>query len=105
MISSLKEEPDWMLEFRLNAYEKFLKMKEPKWSDNQYPLIDFQVICYYYEFLYSFMIFLSLIFLRSVFDFLGLYDIFWVVLFCVLDEEDVRSKFMCFLFLILFFFL
>ncbi|KAM3761564.1 hypothetical protein ACB098_01G277700 [Castanea mollissima] len=47
LISSLKEEPDWMLEFRLNAYEKFLKMKEPKWSDNQYPLIDFQDICYY----------------------------------------------------------
>ena len=40
----------------------------------------------------------------SEFDFLGLYDFFWVVLFCVLDEEDVRSKFMCFLFLILFFF-
>ena len=38
-----------------------------------------------------------------VFDFLGLYDFFWVVFFCVLDEEDVRSKFMCFLFLILFF--
>ena len=37
-----------------------------------------------------------------VFDFLDLYDFFWVVLFCVLDEEDVRSKFMCFLFLILF---
>ena len=40
-----------------------------------------------------------------VFDFLGLYDFFWVVLFCVLDEEDVRFKFVCFLFLILFFFL
>ena len=39
-----------------------------------------------------------------VFDFLGLYDFFWVVLFCVHDKEDVRSKFMCFLFLILFFF-
>ena len=38
-----------------------------------------------------------------VFDFLCLYDFFWVVLFCVLNEEDVRSKFMCFLFLILFF--
>lgn len=47
LISSLKEEPDWMLEFRLNAFEKFLKMKVPKWSDNQYPLIDFQDICYY----------------------------------------------------------
>ena len=31
-----------------------------------------------------------------VFEFLGLYDFFWVVFFCVLDEEDVRSKFMCF---------
>ena len=34
-----------------------------------------------------------------VFDFLGLYYFFWVLFFCVLDEEDVRSKFMCFLFL------
>ncbi|KAE8700468.1 UPF0051 protein ycf24 [Hibiscus syriacus] len=47
LISSLKEEPDWMVEFRLNAYEKFLKMKEPKWSDNHYPPINFQDICYY----------------------------------------------------------
>lgn len=47
LISSLKEEPDWMLEFRLNAFEKFLKMKEPAWSDNRYPPIDFQDICYY----------------------------------------------------------
>ena len=50
------------------------------------------------------MIFLSLIFLCSLcLIFLGLYDFFWIVLFCVLDEEDVKSKFMCFLFLILFF--
>ncbi|KAH7545758.1 hypothetical protein FEM48_Zijuj01G0127700 [Ziziphus jujuba var. spinosa] len=47
LISSLKQEPDWMLEFRLKAYEKFLKMREPKWSDNRYPPIDFQDICYY----------------------------------------------------------
>ncbi|CAK9327326.1 unnamed protein product [Citrullus colocynthis] len=47
LISSLKEEPDWMLEFRLNAFEKFLKMKEPTWSDNRYPPIDFQDVCYY----------------------------------------------------------
>jgi FeS assembly protein SufB len=47
LISSLKEEPDWMLEFRLNAFEKFLKMKEPKWSDNRYPPVDFQDMCYY----------------------------------------------------------
>ena len=76
LISSFKEEPDWMLEFRLNAYEKILKMKEPKWSDNQYPLIDFQDICYYSEFLYSFMIFLSLIFLRSLCLIVWVYMIF-----------------------------
>ncbi|KAL0420999.1 UNVERIFIED_CONTAM: hypothetical protein Slati_3122800 [Sesamum latifolium] len=38
-----------MLEFRLKSYEKFVKMKEPKWSDNQYPRINFQDICYYSE--------------------------------------------------------
>ncbi|KMS98950.1 hypothetical protein BVRB_3g067510 [Beta vulgaris subsp. vulgaris] len=47
MISSLKEEPDWMLEFRLNSYHKFLKMVEPKWSDNRHPPINFQDMCYY----------------------------------------------------------
>lgn len=44
---SLKEEPEWMVEFRLNSYNKFLKMVDPKWSDNRYPQIDFQDICYY----------------------------------------------------------
>ena len=53
-------------------------------------------------FIYDFSEFDFLVFF--VFDFLGLYDFFWVVLFCVLDEEDVRSKFMCFLFLIMFFY-
>lgn len=43
LISSLKEEPDWMLEFRLNAFEKFLKMKEPTWSDNRYPQLIFKM--------------------------------------------------------------
>ena len=36
-----------------------------------------------------------------MFDFLGLYDFFGFVFFCVLDEEGVRSKFMCFFFLLL----
>ncbi|KAL3377522.1 hypothetical protein AABB24_003762 [Solanum stoloniferum] len=49
LISSRKNEPEWMLEYRLKSYEKFVKMKEPKWSDNQYPEIDFQNICYYSE--------------------------------------------------------
>ncbi|KAK4753273.1 hypothetical protein SAY87_022071 [Trapa incisa] len=47
LISELKEEPDWMLEFRLKAFDKFMTMKEPKWSDNRYPPINFQEICYY----------------------------------------------------------
>lgn len=47
LISLLKEEHDWMLQFRLNAFEKLLKMSEPKWSDNLYLPIDFQDICYY----------------------------------------------------------
>lgn len=47
VISELKEEPDWMLEFRLKAFDKFMSMKEPNWSDNRYPPINFQEICYY----------------------------------------------------------
>ncbi|KAI5071505.1 hypothetical protein GOP47_0013756 [Adiantum capillus-veneris] len=49
LISAKKNEPPWLLEFRLNAYKQWLKMKEPKWSDNQYPTIDFQDFCYYTE--------------------------------------------------------
>ncbi|KAL2649637.1 hypothetical protein R1flu_017765 [Riccia fluitans] len=48
-ISAKKKEPEWMLEFRLNAFRQWLKMKEPTWSDNRYPAIDFQDICYYSE--------------------------------------------------------
>ena len=43
IISAKKDEPEWMLEFRLSAYRQWLKMKEPVWSDNQYPAIDYQV--------------------------------------------------------------
>ncbi|GMH05318.1 hypothetical protein Nepgr_007158 [Nepenthes gracilis] len=49
LISSRKKEPDWMLQFRLTSYHKFLNMVEPKWSDNRYPQIDFQDICFYSE--------------------------------------------------------
>ncbi|XP_031498237.1 uncharacterized protein LOC116262851 [Nymphaea colorata] len=48
-ISARKKEPEWMLEFRLNAFHKWLKMAEPLWSDNRYPPIDYQDICYYSE--------------------------------------------------------
>ncbi|XP_058741610.1 uncharacterized protein LOC131613996 [Vicia villosa] len=46
-ILTLKSEPDWMLNFCLHAFEKFSKRKEPNWSDNSYPSINFQDICYY----------------------------------------------------------
>lgn len=46
-ISEKKGEPAFMLEFRLKAYEKWLEMKEPRWSNVQYPEIDYQNICYY----------------------------------------------------------
>ena len=46
-ISSKKNEPKWMLEWRLKAYKKWLKMKEPKWANLKFPKIDYQDIYYY----------------------------------------------------------
>jgi Fe-S cluster assembly protein SufB len=34
-ISAKKKEPDWMLEFRLKAFRRWLTMSEPVWSDNR----------------------------------------------------------------------
>jgi Fe-S cluster assembly protein SufB len=48
LISEKKNEPGWMLEFRLKAYRNWLKMEEPKhWPNFEYPKIDFQNISYY----------------------------------------------------------
>ena len=47
LISAKKNEPEWMLEFRLKAYRHWLTMKEPKWPNIHYPQIDFQDIIYY----------------------------------------------------------
>ncbi len=47
MISGKKNEPAWLLEFRLNAYRKWLTMTEPKWQNHHHPKIDFQAISYY----------------------------------------------------------
>ncbi len=48
LISSKKNEPDWMLEFRLKAFRNWLKMEEPThWPNFEYPKIDFQGITYY----------------------------------------------------------
>lgn len=46
-ISKKKEEPAFMLDFRLKAYEKWLTMEEPDWQFVTYPPIDYQDISYY----------------------------------------------------------
>ncbi|OFY39444.1 MAG: Fe-S cluster assembly protein SufB [Bacteroidetes bacterium GWF2_40_14] len=47
MISAKKEEPEWMLEFRLKAYNKWLTMKMPTWPHLTIPEIDYQNIIYF----------------------------------------------------------
>jgi Fe-S cluster assembly protein SufB len=46
-ISAKKDEPSWLLDFRLKAYAKWLKMEEPSWAHLNYPKIDYQNIAYY----------------------------------------------------------
>ena len=46
-ISAKKNEPPFMLEYRLKAYQHWLKMTEPAWAHVNYPAIDFQDIIYY----------------------------------------------------------
>ena len=46
-ISAKKEEPEWLLEFRLQAYRKWLTMKMPRWAQLDIPEIDYQDIVYY----------------------------------------------------------
>jgi Fe-S cluster assembly protein SufB len=47
LISAKKNEPEFMLEFRLKAYRKWLTMQEPVWPNVSYPPIDYQKIIYY----------------------------------------------------------
>lgn len=47
LISAKKNEPEWLLEFRLNAYQVWLAMKEPSWAHVHYPPVNFQDIYYY----------------------------------------------------------
>ena len=47
LISSKKEEPEWMLEFRLAAYRRWVKMTPPEWANVKFDPIDFQAISYY----------------------------------------------------------
>ena len=46
-ISAKKDEPDWLLKWRLRAYERWLTMEEPTWGKVAYPEIDFQDAHYY----------------------------------------------------------
>ena len=46
-ISALKEEPQWLLEFRLDAFRKWQAMPEPQWGHLDMPKIDYQDIIYY----------------------------------------------------------
>jgi Fe-S cluster assembly protein SufB len=46
-ISAKKQEPEWLLEWRLRAYRKWLTMEEPAWPNVHYPPIDYQDIVYY----------------------------------------------------------
>jgi Fe-S cluster assembly protein SufB len=46
-ISAKKDEPEWLLEWRLKAYRHWLTLAEPQWPNVKYPKIDFQDIIYY----------------------------------------------------------
>ena len=46
-ISNIKKEPEWMLNWRLKAYERLKNLKEPNWQKPKYPKIDYQNLYYY----------------------------------------------------------
>ena len=46
-ISAKKNEPEWLLEWRLKAFRHWLTMVEPTWPKVHYPQIDFHAIIYY----------------------------------------------------------
>ena len=46
-LSTLKNEPEWVTEFRLNAFEHLQKIKEPDWANVDYAPIDYQALSYY----------------------------------------------------------
>jgi Fe-S cluster assembly protein SufB len=47
LISARKREPEWLLEWRLKAYRKWLTMEDPEWANVHHPPIDYQQIIYY----------------------------------------------------------
>src|SRR5215831_14126698 len=46
-LSAIKQEPEWLLEFRLKSYRAWLQMKEPTWHNLKIDPIDYQAISYY----------------------------------------------------------
>ena len=46
-ISAKKQEPEWLLDWRLKAFRRWQTMKEPHWANVQYPAIDYQGVSYY----------------------------------------------------------
>src|SRR5437588_10133079 len=46
-ISAKKNEPEWMLAWRLEAFRRWLTMHEPAWARVEYPRIDYQALYYY----------------------------------------------------------
>ena len=46
-ISAKKDEPEWLLAWRLDAFERWQTMTEPEWAHVDFPKIDFQDLCYY----------------------------------------------------------
>ena len=48
-ISRKKDEPEWLLQWRIRAYQKWLKMKSPQWGKVSFPKIDYQDISYFSE--------------------------------------------------------
>ena len=48
-ISRKKDEPEWLLQWRIRAYKKWLKMKSPEWGKVSFPKIDYQDISYFSE--------------------------------------------------------
>ena len=46
-ISKIKQEPDWLLKFRLKAYQRWTKLEQPDWANLDIDPIDFQAISYY----------------------------------------------------------
>ncbi|WP_026352788.1 Fe-S cluster assembly protein SufB [Solimonas variicoloris] len=47
LISAKKQEPEWLLEFRLKAFRRWQSMREPHWAHVEHPRIDFQAITYW----------------------------------------------------------